>query len=263
VKGANMEIRVIADDITKVKADAVIVNHFEGVDKLDGDISAVDKALGGAISQLVSQGEIKGKLNEVTIVHSLGKLPADRVVVAGLGKPADLTVNKIRGAVAETCRQLRQKGVATIATSPLGAGINNISPESSAQAIAEGALLGLYAFRKHITREENKFGEIKQLLIVGSAKIKSALEGGSHKGRVIAEATNLARDMINEPANFMTPSDMAEMAKKLAGAHGLEVSILDKEQMVELGMGALLGVARGSQQPPKFIILNYRGSDSA
>lgn len=257
-----MEIRVIADDITKVKADAVIVNHFEGVDKLDGDISAVDKALGGAISQLVSQGEIKGKLNEVTIVHSLGKLPADRVVVAGLGKPADLTVNKIRGAVAETCRQLRQKGVATIATSPLGAGINNISPESSAQAIAEGALLGLYAFRKHITREENKFGEIKQLLIVGSAKIKSALEGGSHKGRVIAEATNLARDMINEPANFMTPSDMAEMAKKLAGAHGLEVSILDKEQMVELGMGALLGVARGSQQPPKFIILNYRGSDS-
>jgi len=258
-----MEIRVIADDITKVKADAVIVNHFEGVDKLDGDISAVDKALGGAISQLVSQGEIKGKLNEVTIVHSLGKLPADRVVVAGLGKPADLTVNKIRGAVAETCRQLRQKGVATIATSPLGAGINNISPESSAQAIAEGALLGLYAFRKHITREENKFGEIKQLLIVGSAKIKSALEGGSHKGRVIAEATNLARDMINEPANFMTPSDMAEMAKKLAGAHGLEVSILDKEQMVELGMGALLGVARGSQQPPKFIILNYRGSDSA
>jgi len=258
-----MEIRVIADDITKVKADAVIVNHFEGVDKLDGDISAVDKALGGAISQLVSQGEIKGKLNEVTIVHSLGKLPADRVVVAGLGKPADLTVNKIRGAVAETCRQLRQKGVATIATSPLGAGINNISPESSAQAIAEGALLGLYAFRKHITREENKFGEIKQLLIVGSAKIKSALEAGSHKGRVIAEATNLARDMINEPANFMTPSDMAEMAKKLAGAHGLEVSILDKEQMVELGMGALLGVARGSQQPPKFIILNYRGSDSA
>ena len=258
-----MEIRVIADDITKVKADAVIVNHFEGVDKLDGDISAVDKALGGAISQLVSQGEIKGKLNEVTIVHSLGKLPADRVVVAGLGKPADLTVNKIRGAVAETCRQLRQKGVATIATSPLGAGINNISPESSAQAIAEGALLGLYAFRKHITREENKFGEIKQLLIVGSARIKSALEGGSHKGRVIAEATNLARDMINEPANFMTPTDMAEMAKKLAEAHGLEVSILDKEQMVELGMGALLGVARGSQQPPKFIILNYRGSDSA
>ena len=257
-----MEIKVIVDDITKIKADAIIVNFFEGTESLDGDIAVVDKALGGAVSQLISQGEIKGKLNEITLVHSLGKLPAARVVVAGLGKQAELSTNKVRGAVAETCRWLRQKSIANIATIAQGAGINDISPKDSAQAVTEGALLGLYLFRKHMTREDNKLGEIKQLLIFGSDETKLHLEEGSNKGKVLAEATNLARDMVNEPANYMTPKHMAETATKLAESYKLEVSILEREQMAELGMGALLGVAQGSQQPPKFIVLHYKGGDS-
>jgi len=258
-----MEIKVIAGNITQIQADAIIVNFFEGMESLDGDIAAVDKALDGAISQLISQGEIKGKLNEITVVHSLGKLPTARVVVTGLGKQAELSTNKIRGAVAETCRWLRQKGIANVATIAQGAGINGISFEDAAQAVTEGALLGLYAFRKHITKEDDKLGEIKQLLIVGSDEAKLPLEKGSEKGRILAEATNLARDMVNEPANYMTPSHMAETAMKLDKSHGLEVSVLEREQMVELGMGALLGVAQGSQQPPKFIILRYKGKNSA
>ena len=86
-----MEIKVIAGDITRTKADAVIVNLFEGMRKLEGNIASIDKALDGAISQLIRQGEIKGKLKEVTLVHSLGKLPASRVVVAGLGKKKELS----------------------------------------------------------------------------------------------------------------------------------------------------------------------------
>ncbi|HUU65342.1 MAG TPA: M17 family peptidase N-terminal domain-containing protein, partial [Dehalococcoidales bacterium] len=162
-----MEIKVIVGDITKIKTDAIIVNFFEGMESLDGDIAAVDKVLDGAISQLISQGEIKGKLNEITVVHSLSKMPTARVVVTGLGKQAELSINKIRGAVAETCRWLRKKGVENIASVAQGAGVNGISFEDAAQTIAEGALLGLYAFRKHITKEDDKLGEIKQLLIVG------------------------------------------------------------------------------------------------
>ena len=257
-----MEIKVIVGDITKIKTDAIIVNFFEGMESLDGDIAVVDKALDGAISQLISQGEIKGKLNEITVVHSLGKLPTARVVVTGLGKQAELSINKIRGAVAETCRWLRKKGVANIASVAQGAGVNGISFEDAAQTIAEGALLGLYAFRKHITKEDDKLGEIKQLLIVGSDETKLSLEKGSDKGRILAEATNLARDMVNEPANYMTPSQMAETAMKLDKSHGLEVSVLEQEQMAELGMGALLGVAQGSRQPPKFIVIQYKGKDA-
>lgn len=258
-----MEIKVIIDDVTSVKADAVIVNFLEGAESPAGDMARIDKALDGAISQLISQGEIKGKLNEVTLVHSFGKLPAPRVVVAGLGKEAELTQNKVRGAVAETCRWLRQKNIASIATGALGAGINGIGVADAAQAVTEGALLGLYTFRKHKTKENNKTGEIKQLLIVGSDETRPALEAGSHKGRISAEAANLARDMVNEPANYMTPSDMAEMATKLAKDYELEVSVLHSEQMKELGMEALLGVARGSRQPPKLIVLRYKGRDSA
>jgi len=257
-----MEIKVIAGDITKIKTDAVIVNYFEDTESLDGDIAAVDKALGGAISQLIGQGEIKGKLNEITLVHTLGKLPAARAVIVGLGKRVELSTNKIRGAVAEACRWLRQKGIENIASVAQGAGINGISLEEAAQAITEGALLGLYLFRQHITREDDKLGEIKQLLIVGSDETKPSLEKGSNKGRILAEVTNLARDMVNEPANYMTPSHMAETAMRLAKSHGLEVSILEREQMAELGMGALLGVAQGSRQPPKFIVLQYKGKDA-
>ncbi|MEE9583421.1 MAG: leucyl aminopeptidase, partial [Dehalococcoidales bacterium] len=251
------------DDILKIKVDAIIVNFFKEMESLDGDIAAIDKAMDGAISQLVSQGEIKGKVNEVTIIHSLGKLPAARIVVSGLGKKSELSTNIVRGSMAETCRLLRQKDVTTIGTIPQGAGINDISLEDAAQAITEGALLGIYSFRKHITTDNDKLSEIKSLSIVSNDEAKPRLEGGSDKGKILAGATNLARDMVNEPANYMTPSHMADTAAKLAKDYGLEVDVLEQEQMAELGMGALMGVARGSQQPPKFIVLRYKGSDAA
>jgi len=232
------------------------------MERPEGDAAIVDEALGGAISQLIGQGEIKGKPNEITIIHSLGKLPATRVVVVGLGKQPELSHDRVRGAVAETCRLLRQKGVASMATVAQGAGIAGITVEGAAQAITEGALLGVYSFRRHQTKEA-EHGEIKQLTIVNADKSElPALEQGHHKGRILAEATNLARDMVNEPPNYMTPSHMAEMAAKLAETYRLELSVLEQEQMQELGMGALLGVAQGSRQPPKFIVLRYKGGDS-
>ncbi len=257
-----MEIKVIAGDITRIESGAIIFNFFEEMGKLGSEIAAADKALGGAISRLIKQGEIKGKLNEITVVHSLGKLPASRVVVVGLGKQKELTQDKVRGAVAETCRLLRQRGVDSIATVAQGAGIAGISPEKAAQAVTEGALLGVYSFRRHITKEA-EHGEIKQLLIVSSDEANiPVLEKGCHKGRVLAEATNLARDMVNEPANYMTPTHMAEAAERLASTYGLAIDVLERKQMEELGMGALLGVAQGSRQPPKFIVLRYKGSGS-
>lgn len=257
-----MEIKVIVGDITKIKTGAIIVNFFEGMERPDGDTATIDKAWGGAISQLISQGEIKGKLNEVTIIHSLGKLPAARVVIAGLGKQQELSQDKVRGVVAETCRLLRQKGVNSIATIAQGAGIAGIGLVSAAQAVTEGALLGVYSFRRHITKEA-EHGEIKQLTIVDADEANlPILEQGYHKGKVLAEATNLARDMVNEPANYMTPNQMAETAKRLAETYALKLSVFEREQMQELGMGALLGVTRGSRQPPKFIVLHYRGGDS-
>jgi leucyl aminopeptidase len=258
-----LKVKVITGDITSVEADAIIVNLFEGAQYPDGAAGAVDKALDGAITKLIDLGEIKGKLNEISIIHGLGKIPARIVAVAGLGKQSELTPDRIRGLAAEFCRSLRKLNCQRIATIIHGAGAGGIEPEAASQAITEGSLLGLYRFQKHITKEpENQ--DIEELLIVESDAAKlSALEQGCKKGKVASEATNLARDLINEPANYMTPSDMAKTAEKLAKTHGLGLTIMDREQMEKEGMGALLGVAQGSRQPPKLIVLSYRGDKSS
>jgi leucyl aminopeptidase len=252
-----MQIKAAAGDITRLRADAIVVGHYERVRHPEGATAAVDRALDGAISRLIKQKDIKGKLNEVTLVHSLGKLPSGRILVVGLGKKAELTLNKVRGATAEACRYLRGKNVESVITTALGAGIHRIGTEAAARAVTEGAVLGLYTFRRHITKQENPFGEIKELRISGRGR--APLVRAIERGRIVAEAANRARDMVNEPGNFMTPTNMAETARQLAKEYGLGIEVFDREKMEELGMGGLLGVSQGSQQPPRFIVLTYKG----
>jgi leucyl aminopeptidase len=257
-----MEIKVVAGDATQIETGAVIIGYFKDTNSPGGELAVVDKALDGSVSRLISQGEIKGKPGEITVIYSLGKIPANRVAVVGLGKKEEYTLDKIRGAVAETCRHLQRKGIADVAVADVGSDAIDVAPEVYAQAVTEGALLGVYTFRKHITREAEN-GEIKKLSIISRNKGDiSFLEQGVERGRIIAEAANLARDMVNEPSNYMTPTDMAGVAGKIAKDYNLELTILEKDEMQELGMGALLGVAQGSCQPPKFIVLRYKGSVS-
>jgi leucyl aminopeptidase len=224
-----------------------------------GATGAVDKALDGAISQLIAAGEIKGKTGEMTLVHSLGKIPAKRVVVAGLGKQDQFNVDSIRRVSAEACRFARSKAAKKVATIVHGVGVGGIEADRAAQALTEGAILGLYRFRKHISKEPEN-GDLQELLIVERDKaMRGQLDKGCAVGKVTAESVTFARDMINEPANFMTPSVMADIARSLAEECGLELTVLERAQMKELGMGGLLGVSQGSHQAPKFIVLSYRG----
>jgi leucyl aminopeptidase len=254
-----VEVKVIKGDITATKVDAVIVNLFEGVKHPGGATGSVDKALGKAITALVNQGEFKGKFGEICVVHSLSMVPARIVAVAGLGKEPDFTLDRIRILVAESCRILRKLNCRRIASIVHGAGVAGIEPEAACQAITEGGLLGLYKFRKHVTKEDDD-SEVSELLIVEreAAKITS-LARGCEKGKIIAESANLARDWVNEPANYMTPTDLANVAQELAGKYGLKLTVLDREQIEKERMNSLLGVAKGSCQPPKLIILGYRG----
>ncbi len=254
-----MEIKVIVGDIAQIEADAIVVNLFEGVEQPGGATAAVDKALDGAISSLISRGEIKGKFGEVNIVHAFGKLPARIVAIAGLGKRQDFNADKIRGVAGEFCRALRKLNCHRIATILHGAGIDGIELEASAEAIAEGALLGLYSFTKY---KKPEYEDIEEMRIVVREEEKvPILELAIGKGKVVAEATNLARDMVNEPANYMTPSQMAEAAKEIANKYNLEFRVFDREDMEAMGMEALLGVAKGSNQPPKLITLSYKGDE--
>ena len=258
-----MDIRVIAGNITQIEADAVVVNLFEGVSSPGGGTGAVDAALGGAISQLIAGGDIKGKLNETTLIHTFGRLPAPRVLVVGLGKSADFTLERVRQVSGTAAKALRRVGASRISTIVHGAGIAGLDPEASAQAVAEGTLLGLYTFNRYKKADPDR-REVAELLIVERDAAKVAVfERGVATGRIIADATNYARDMINAPGRDLTPTDMARLATESARELGLDIEVFDRDQMVELGMGGLLGVARGSEEPPQFIVLHYRGADPA
>ncbi len=260
-----MDIKVARGDVTKTKVPALIVNLFDGVKAPAGATGAVDRALDGAITQLIDEGEIKGKKGEITIIHTFGRIGPSRVLVAGLGKSESFTRDTVRETTAAACRRLRRMGITQAATIAHGAGIGGMDPADSGQAIAEGATLGLYRFRNYMTSDddgsEGPGSEgITELSIVEQDQGKAAsLAEGVEKGRVLSQVAIMARDMVNEPANVMTPTRMAEIAAQVADEEGLDIEILDREQMEEMGMGAFMGVARGSDQPPKLIVLEYRG----
>ena len=253
-----MEIAAIRGDITEVESPAIVVNLFEGVSKPSGATGAVDEALGAAIAALIADGEIKGKRGEKTLVHTLGKLPAKRVLVAGLGEADELTADTLRVVAGDVARYLRGKGVTSFATVLHGAGAGGVGPEESAQAIAEGTMMGLYRFDRHKSGESRPSME-KMAVVERDGDAIGAIQAGLNRGRTIADAVNMSRDMVNEPANFMTPTHMAERALGVANDAGIELLVLDRPRMTELGMGALLGVAQGSDEPPKLIVLKHAG----
>ena len=255
-----MEIKVVREDVTQVKVPALIVNLFEGVQQPGGATGAVDRALDGAITQLIQEGEIKGKKSETTLIHTFGKIAPSRVLVAGLGKAESFSQETVRDVMAGSCRYLRRLGIERVATIAHGSGIAGLDARASGQGIAEGSIMGLYRFKNYLTKSEDSAGELDELLIVESDSSKlGELEKGVEQGRLMAEVAILARDMVNEPANVMTPTLMAEIAGQVAEEEGLEIKVLERHHMEELGMGAFLGVARGSDQPPKLIVLQYSG----
>ncbi|MBI4789418.1 MAG: leucyl aminopeptidase [Chloroflexi bacterium] len=255
-----MELRVEVGDVATWKGDGVIVNLFEGVTAPGGASRALDEALNGLLSKLISKGDIKGKLGSATIVHTLDKLPVERVCVVGLGKPDEFTLDRARQAAAKGARALRDAGAKKIATIVHGAGAGALDAATAAQATAEGVVLGLWRFRKYHTTPD-EVGAIDEVVILERDTAKSkTLAAAVERGRIIAEATNLARDLANEPGNTLTPTRLAEIARDIAQEQGLEFYVIDRAQARELGMGAFLGVAQGSDEPPAIIVMRYWGA---
>ena len=254
-----MQVRVAAGDITTYDAPCIVVNLFEGITAPGGATGAVDAALGGMISELIQAGDIRGKDGELTMIHTFGKLAAPRVLVAGLGKAGDFTVDKVRDLSASIARYMRGRRVADYATITHGAGIAGLDAEACAEAVADGTLLGLYRFDRHKKPNDDAF-EVQTLTIVEHNAGKVArLQAAAERGVILGESVEFARDLANEPGNVLTPTEFAARAEAMAASYGLGVRILNRDQAGEMGMGAFLGVARGSAQPPKFIVLTYNG----
>ena len=252
-----MKISVVQGSIADQKTDAIILNLLEGVTEPMGATGAVDKALEGAIRDLIAGGDFTGKLNSTAVLYPRGQLAPQRVLVVGLGKAETLTLDKVRTASATATQNARALGAARAATVVHGAGAGRLDPARAAQAVVEGAILGGYEFRDLKSKESDQPLDALTLVEFDAEKI-AAVERGARAGQAIADAANFTRDLVNQPPNICIPEYMAAKAEQIAEAYGLTCRVLEREEMRELGMGALLAVAAASAIPPKFIILEHR-----
>ena len=255
-----MELQVTSGLIAAQAVDTLVIEIGDGQRRLTGAAAQLDAALGGSITTLLREGLFSGRAGEVTSLPGLGKVGAKRVVLHGTGGEAARTIDALRARAGNLGRVLRGLDASRVAVS-LQAATDKLDPEAAVRAVAEGFLLGLYRFDKHHTRTEDRpRGAVTSITLVEpTASRLPAVRRGVETGRQLAEATNLARDLGNEPANLMTPTIVAERAQALAEACGLECEVIERAEAERLGMGSYLSVAAGSAQPPKFIVLRYQG----
>jgi len=247
-----MEVKADSRQFHEIECDALAVAVFEGEKPEDGSLAEINKRSNGVIASLIETGEFTGKSGESAYVHNPGEMKARRLLLLGAGKKEEITadsIRKIAGTAARTLRGKKARSFALLRRSQLPIG-------ESAQAATEGALISLFDPDKYHTSDKTE-NQLETMILVATGADSGDIHGSIERGRIIAEATNFAREVINEPANVMTPTELARLAGEVAKDYGLEIDVLDEARMKDLGMGAFLGVAQGSAEPAKIIVLTY------
>lgn len=258
-----MDVQVQQGSLQTTEADLIIVNLFEEVVQPGGATGAVDSALDGRISQLIALGDCSGALGDTIVLRTYGALPSPRVLVVGLGAREEFDLQAVRVASARAMVAARKAGAASVATIVHGAGAGGLDIADAAQAVVEASLLELYKMPRK-SSEGGAKKEVGLLTVVEfSADNLPAVREGAERGRIIAESMILTRDLVAQPANFATPTAIAETAAEMAAEVGLDCTILEREDMEALGMGILLAVAKGSDEPAKFLILEHNKDRAA
>jgi len=248
-----MDVRGISQPINKIDADALAVAVFKGEKADDGLLKTLDKAVDRAISSVIKAEEFSANEGETAYFHLTDSgLQARRLLLIGCGDRKDYGPRQISQMGGTAARFLRSKAAKTIAIVPRADG----DAERVAQTVIGGAIMGLFEPDKYRTKEKED-RQVERFDVVIEGADKKALERGAERGRIIGESANVTRDMANEPGGYLTPTEMANRAKQIAKQFGLAIDVLDQKQIEKLGMGSFLGVTRGSDEPPKLIVLKY------
>jgi leucyl aminopeptidase len=251
-----MDIRVEKSRAEKYPCELLLLFSFEFPEKLEGPIQNVDLEWKGFISTLTKQGDFKGELFECCLYYTHGALPAKRVVLTGLGKRGEFDLEKWRGAASKAGQFIRNSGIKQFAF-PIKK-FDGLSEEELSESFVIGLLLGVYQFNEFKTLEREKIKEIGELILLGEKNEEMTwIRNGLKTGQIISEAVTMARDLVNGPSNQVTPTVLAEKAQQIAKDHFMEIQVLEVDQAEAMGMGAFVAVAKGSQEPGKFIVLEY------
>src|SRR6266704_302803 len=199
---------------------------------LPTSLADLDRAAGGVVARVITSGDFKGKRDETTLLYPTGAKP-ERVLLVGLGKPGEVTRTAIRRAAAVAAKRARALRAKHLAFTELKGTPDEAKPE------------------------------VEGVTLVCDPKEMKEVAAGQRVGDAVAAGHRLTRQLQMLPGNVCTPSYLAERAKQLADQHGFKLTVFDRAKLQQEGMGALLAVAQGSDQEPRFIVLEYRGAGDA
>jgi leucyl aminopeptidase len=250
-----MKIQSTDTSLQQWSGDCLGVGFFEDQVEQSETFSTLNTALGGLLQEVVAENEFKGKSGETTWLRSPSNTPiARKLVLVGLGKPESWTLESLRQATAAIARTAQKQKTKSVA---IALPLCNQDAALTAEAIVEGAVLSLHQDNRFKSETENGSKlHVEQIELLGLG----VQEGAITKAQQICEGVILARELVNAPANVVTPMSLADTAAELAQDLGLTLEVLEKEACEALGMGAFLGVAQASEMPPKFIHLTYKPS---
>jgi leucyl aminopeptidase len=235
------------DDIAAVACDALVVGAFEENDSaaLHGSASPLSNALGSSLEETLRSIGFKGKRGHVAVVPTMGRSGATVIAVAGLGPKDSADASSVRHGAATAARRLSDHNDVALAL--------HQAVDGTSAAAAEGFLLGTYSFTAH--KSDPKPSKIQTISVL------EASDAEVERGTVLAEATMLARDLINAPPGHLTPTTLARKAEEIADVGGLDVTVLDPKGLAERGFGGIVGVGRGSDEPYCLIQMRYTPDD--
>ncbi|MEK7223496.1 MAG: leucyl aminopeptidase [Pseudomonadota bacterium] len=254
-----MEFIVKSGTPEKQRSGCIVAGVFESR-KLSTVARQIDEVSGGAISGILRRGDLEGKPGQTLLLHNIPNLPSERVLLVGCGKEKEFNENRYRDTAAKAVSVLKDTG-ATEATSYLTElDVKGRDISWKVRQAVEVTEAALYRFDQLKSKPDNSRRALRRVVL--AVPKRSDLGPGEQairEGRAIAEGMKLARDLGNLPGNLCTPAYLAEQAVEIGKQYGLKITVLEKDDMEKLGMGALLSVARGSRQPPKLIVLEYHG----
>ena len=248
-----MQITLESKPHAEIETEALVAYLFEEISPVQGRVAELDQATGGLLQKLAKSGELTGKGLEFTLIHAPAGMKAARLLLVGAGKKEQFNSATIRKIAGAALRYLKGRSVKQFAFLVR----EGDATQEAAQAFAEGSITADFETDKYKTEKKNGKNVEAAALAGYSTTEKAAGEKGLAEGRVIAEAQNFTRDLVNEPSNKLTPRMLAEKAEAMAKSAGLSVEILDEKRIAEMKMGALLSVAQGSVEPPRMMVVTY------
>jgi len=241
----------------RIRSGCIIIGVFEPR-KLSAAGASLDRASRGQLTAALKRGDMEGKAGTTLMLHQVPRVSAARVLLVGLGREREFDDGKYRSAVTKAIAALKQTGV-TDAVLCLSAGVKQRDIAWRAAQAAIAASDATYHFDRMKSKREQARGVRHLTLLVGERNELKAGQSGLKQGAAIAHGMSLAKDLGNLPGNVCTPAYLADAARTLARQYKLGVQVLERKDMEKLGMGSLLSVARGSDEPPKLIVLKYEG----